>query len=897
MSVLHQFWRPLAAAVCCCLLPVQGQVCAAEADLLTAGQDKTVLPQDLAAGQPCAAGKDQAEAAVLTSGSAGAGQTGSEEQQELQIFLSAREKPSDIYGLDSNAFELKTFNSRAMPGSDFSTLHSSTISCNYVSELIRTMLTPGEHFVLPLYFRADAGPRLDFSVLSDINPDGSLPLENSIKKGVPFASQDVIITMHGMTGNRGEHRVRLYVEGPHHLPTNGNSMNAGALSIGVLTRALGIYSNTDQQGFRAPATKFDSMIYARFAGRFVKPGDKFSDLGQGCSPESMYNCGLYFSGEHVNNLLAQAGEFSPFSAGNGRYGIPLRFNEGIQPVLVLRNALLSDSTFKNYGALTEAELAVLSDLGYDVPLRKFYGHSVYSYGKLGQRQRVVLNSGYSQYDPQTERYEKSPAQTPMGVGLHLYGSYNDVVQNGILAGAGHGSAGVRIDGTGNHLLLPYLSAVIANGDDSAGIVLSGGYNNVLDLDGKVYAQGLRGRGLEASFGSNVYSELSEYRGSYMRSSTLSYERAGHGLNKARSLPLIVNQQGPVASRINISGEIGGSAQAIYLDGSAFVKEINLCGKALVQGDIVSGWDFKVNPETGELFSPDTAPGRVGSILQLTPELQALPPAERSRALHTVLNLGVQKDSSNLQETPAGDSSAVITVNGKICGPRLDIHAEGGKAHLNAPVAVSELMLHNAVIFLDSSAGASQVSTIRMRRGGVLDLGNGSKDVVKVSNGGFISSYASFRADADSAGNMLDELHFNGELDARAGYVSIEPAVSYDELKRLGTDPRQFLNFLHNFVQSAGKAVESYDLYVPVPAYIWDNAGTYGREVQCSARGCRLGAFVSNASGSARNEQPSWRYALSGILLAVMFLGTWLFFRWPSFRVKQRWQVMRDKLFR
>ena len=252
------------------------------------------------------------------------------------------------------------------------------------------------------------------------------------------------------------------------LPRNGYKINLQATALRTLLQNLALYSNTDARGFKLPATPFDQHIYARFAKRMVK-GDAFAALGQGCSLTQEDNCGLYFVGDAVSALLPDAGKDSPLHIADGMYGIPLRFDENAQPQLVLRSALSSDSNFVNYGNLLELELAVLQDLGYVINPRTHYGQSIYSFGTVSEPRKRQLNMRYAALDRQGQ-YSRAPASAPMGVGLHVYGSYNDLYASGSIITAGRGSIGVRLDGSGNRLILPYLTLIMA--DDAQGTALA-----------------------------------------------------------------------------------------------------------------------------------------------------------------------------------------------------------------------------------------------------------------------------------------------------------------------------------------------------------------------------------------------------------------------------------------
>ena len=68
----------------------------------------------------------------------------------------------------------------------------------------------------------------------------------------------------------------------------------------------------------------------------------------------------------------------------------------------------------------------------------------------------------------------------------------------------------------------------------------------------------------------------------------------------------------------------------------------------------------------------------------------------------------------------------------------------------------------------------------------------------------------------------------------------------------------------------------------------DSAGNYGREIRCNARGCRVGGFASNAVlNNNFTSFERWRYVVSFTGLALLVIGTSLFFRLPHYLAKRR----------
>ena len=342
---------------------------------------------------------------------------------------------------------------------------------------------------------------------------------------------------------------------------------------------------------------------------FIKKDDEFYIL-KGDDVET--NSGTYFTGENVEKVLttynAETGEneLAKIAWPDGSEiqpvpGLPLNGYEGDEATpelshIELQNCNMSHQAYRNWCNFTEAELAILQDLGYNVDRGAYYGKSIYNSGTVDDEGDIT----YFSYNN-----EQTFNSTQMhGIGLHVYGSYVDVEQSATLNADGAYGTGIRVDGVGNKVTIA--SDISANNIGGNGLLVAYGKEHEITLNAgnTIKATGEDGVAARFDFGSNELGDQAGYRGSYINTSYISQEeidemqqenpdveiRAKVGWSEITAANLPEDIQGALVENFNVAGNLIGSKAAIYISPNAYVKNINISKGAEITGDIISEWN-------------------------------------------------------------------------------------------------------------------------------------------------------------------------------------------------------------------------------------------------------------------------------------------------------------------
>ena len=388
------------------------------------------------------------------------------------------------------------------------------------------------------------------------------------------------------------------------LPENENNFHLTATIVHELTHALGVLTQTfaNESGsfffYEEYFGLWSAGLHDKYGTR-AKPGMKISMEG-GTQDENTfvlanngYYSGAYFTGTNVQEVLGEGTELSFPESGlqtegyeDTVPGLPVNgseiYNNGaVAPELShieLQNGLMSHQNWRNWTTFMEAELAALQDLGLKFDRKQLFGHSIYASGSETDLREFTNTNGYFARE-NGSWVEGTPNETPLGIGLHIYGSYNDVTQVADLLTIGEEAVGIRVEGVGNTLTVAEGTRIQADGAGGSALLVSYGKDHTITLKGEATALGEGGIAARFDFGDNILGNGTEYRGSWMW--TTQNVSQGSILSKI---------DGALVKAFNVSGSLKGSAAAISIAENAFVEEINILSGAELEGDIVSHWD-------------------------------------------------------------------------------------------------------------------------------------------------------------------------------------------------------------------------------------------------------------------------------------------------------------------
>lgn len=468
----------------------------------------------------------------------------------------------DIFNLQSKLqtpwqIALTMSEQKIIDGKTFSFHYKSLTPDNYIAKLLQN-----NRALVPFDLKRFADEKISAEEIQAVLQDNA-PLSGNSAVSIVTIGQNLGANREGTSGGWSVDENTI-------LPTNEQAADlVGAFRL-ELAHALGAKAaiNSAEMKFSENLLDANSWTFhlADSNGNFASSGKKIvkrSELGELNPSEVFIADKIYFVGDNVSEVLNGA-------TFNGVSGIPLNetFNETLIP------GLMSGLPYKNYSTFTELELAAMQDIGYNFDRKKFYGKSIYSSG-------VTVDNA-----------DDFTSAEALAVGLHVYGSNNNVTQIGNINLTGDGATGIRVDGFDNHIVIPQDTTINSDGLRGKGVLISYGRNHKLDIGGNVSA---KGNAVEFNFGSNMLGAGGEYRGSYLRY-LRDVDESGN-ITGANNLPLVMANgfnyaanelDGALIDEFNLTGTLTGD-NAIYIGKNSFVKNINFGTGANLRGNIVSDW--------------------------------------------------------------------------------------------------------------------------------------------------------------------------------------------------------------------------------------------------------------------------------------------------------------------
>lgn len=493
------------------------------------------------------------------------------------------------------------------------------------------------------------------------------------------------------------------------LPQNGSTLGLTATIVHEIGHALGILALASES---ATIESFGSSLNLWEQGLRDSYGQKAApnmsivssgNKGEGTfvtQGETAYS-GVYFTGEHVEDVLQGALLSYPEDPDglNGSYagkmpGLPINVweytgeiddnNEYVKFAelshIELQNSLLSHQLYRNWNTLMEAEIALMQDIGLSIDRRAWYGYSIYGSG-------LTIANTHPYYARENGQYlEGQPSTMPWGIGLHVYGSDNNITQQADLLADGAYAVGIRLEGQGNDLTVAKDTRIQANGLGGSALLVSYGRNHQIQLDGSAVALGPDGIAARFDFGDNILGNNTEYRGSWFRTSGA--EVTGDYVEHA-NLPSEI--QGALVNSFNVAGTLAGSKAAIFISENALVERINILSGASVWGDVISEW------------------GPNNSLIQT--EHQNFSGTKDS--LYTKLNFGQsQGHDGRLYD----DSSYDFTMYGNISGQGIKLNHRAGRLSLAGTVDVYAVNNNGTMALYGVDQNGYAISTTNFTNG-------------------------------------------------------------------------------------------------------------------------------------------------------------------------------------
>lgn len=321
---------------------------------------------------------------------------------------------------------------------------------------------------------------------------------------------------------------------------NGGGVNMEAVMIHEIAHALGVITSAPYGivGDNAVGIPPEGMLRL-FETQIIDADGNPVVVGESYLPATPY----FFNGVQSTSVFGRPVPLNQMTIEKGHLGVdPLLFSH--QP-------------FRNYIFMTEVELALLQDMGYQINRQEHFGRSYYQNG-----------SGHEEIN--TTGFDSSKTY---GVGVHIFSHDHRLVQAADLTASGYGATGIRVDGVNNIVTINPDVTITTNGDYGTGVLVSNGAGNSIIHRGTIIASSATeeatGTGILIDFGANLLS----------------------GASRTSSTPVDYRQDGTpmtgyLVDYLDITGTISAPfGNAIRVGTSAAVQSINIMRDAVIDGKI------------------------------------------------------------------------------------------------------------------------------------------------------------------------------------------------------------------------------------------------------------------------------------------------------------------------
>lgn len=619
-----------------------------------------------------------------------------------------------------------------------------------------TMLTPGALFSEPLLISLVTVDEYDdnASAGSEVYADSGYTELTAGIRGLPVSGILAQVTVDHAKNFNGQ----WYTEPMSSLPRNGEHSDLPSTLTHELNHAVGLSASVGSDdtgvgyGFADTGISLWTQGLRDINGNPAQPGQSITVADEAEPGAFVTNnlgtpSGVYFTGDHVREVLH--GALLAAVADQDQFRVPGLPVNGWEPNydennniiyfpefshIELQNSLMSHQAYRNWNILMEAELAAMQDVGLVLDRRNYFGFSIYNDG-------LTFDNTNPYYARNTEGWiENTYNPTDYGIGFHVYGSKNSIQQSADILSSGAWGMGIRMDGSGNALTIAPGVRVYADGSGSNALLVAYGSGHRVTQRGDLQALGTGGVAARFDFGSNEMGDLTEYRGSYIRSS---WEN-----DQWNPVPLQLSAlQGPLVESFDVTGRLAGTDAAIFISPNAFVKNINLMSGASLSGDVVSAWD---------------------------PYSHHVQYAGNREDLLTSLTFGLQADAAG-QATSQPDALFRLRYAGDIRGEAsLRLRVAGGLLAYDGTATVRDVTISEGAIL-----GGNGIYTINpagtFLNQGTLSPGN-SIGALTVNGKYEQSPSGTLAVEFDSTGRA-DTLHVRGDA-AIAGTLAFMPARGY-----------------------------------------------------------------------------------------------------------------------